>query len=335
MLRLAINGYGRIGRSVLRALYESDYRQSMRVVAINEPADLNTIVHLTKYDSTHGRFPGRVAALDDGIQVNDDRIQVSHYDTLEALSWEDQDIDLVLECSGIYNTADELQQHLLQGARRVLLSQPGLAPLKPIVWGINQQALSADDRVASAASCTSNGISPVIDVLHRVFEVRSGVITTIHSAMNDQPVIDAYHHTDLRKTRAAGQSIIPVDTSLAAGIGRVLPALQGKFQARALRVPTINVSVIELSVDVVQPAKVATVNNALRAAADNELSGILGYSEEPLASCDFNHDPRSGIVDSGQTRVSGNIVNVLVWFDNEWAYANRMLDVADHWLKGA
>lgn len=333
MLRLAINGYGRIGRSVLRALYESDYRQSMQVVSINEPADLNTIVHLTKYDSTHGRFPGTVAALNDGIQVNDDYIQVSHYETLQALTWADQSIDLVLECSGIYNTADELQQHLRQGAGRVLLSQPGLAPLKPIVWGINQQALGADDRIASAASCTSNGISPVIDVLHRVFEVRSGVITTIHSAMNDQPVIDAYHHTDLRKTRAAGQSIIPVDTGLAAGIGRVLPTLQGKFQARALRVPTINVSVMELSIDVARPVTVTAVNKALRSAADNELSDILGYSEEPLASCDFNHDPRSGIVDSGQTRVSGNIVNVLVWFDNEWAYANRMLDVAAHWLK--
>lgn len=320
---------------MLRALYESDYHQFMRVVAINEPADLNTMVHLSKYDSTHGRFPGTVTALQDGIQINNDCIRVSHQQTLEALNWAEQDIDLVLECSGIYDTVDELQQHLRQGAGRVLLSQPGLAPLKPIVWGINQQALGADDRIASAASCTSNGISPVIDVLHRAFDIRSGVITTIHSAMNDQPVIDAYHNTDLRKTRAAGQSIIPVDTGLAAGIGRILPVLQGKFQARALRVPTLNVSVMELSIDVVHPVTVEAVNHALRKAADNDLAGILGYSEEPLASCDFNHDPRSGIVDSGQTRVSGNIINVLVWFDNEWAYANRMLDVANHWLKKA
>ena len=332
MIRLAINGYGRIGRCVLRALYESDYRQHMQVVAINEPADLATIVHLTKYDSTHGRFPATVKGVTSGLQIDDDIIAVSHKERLQELDWSSHQVDLVLECSGCYDNLDQLQQHLQRGANKVLLSQPGTAPIKPIVWGINQSSLSAADTIVSAASCTSNCITPVIEILHRAFMIQSGVVTTIHSAMNDQPVIDAYHHTDLRKTRAAGQSIIPVETGLAAGIGRILPELDGKFVARALRVPTINVSAMELSIEVASPASVESVNNVLRAAALGDLIDILGYSEEPLASCDFNHDPRSGIVDAGQTRVIGNIVNVLIWFDNEWAYANRMLDVIGYWL---
>lgn len=336
MIRLAINGYGRIGRSVLRALYESDYRQRLQVVAINEPAGLPTIVHLTKYDSTHGRFPGVVKAEDSGLSINGDVIAVTHRERLADLDWSAQKIDVVLECSGNYAAAEQLSEHLQRGAHKVLLSQPGEAGIKAIVYGINQQLLSAADTIASAASCTSNCITPVIDVLHRAFTVQSGVITTIHSAMNDQPVIDAYHHTDLRKTRAAGQSIIPVDTGLALGIGRVLPELDGKFSARALRIPTINVSAMELSLHVKGDKSgagitVESVNNALRAAAA-DLQGILGVSDEPLASCDFNHDARSGIVDAGQTRVSGDIVNVLIWFDNEWAYANRMLDVVSYWL---
>lgn len=336
MIRLAINGYGRIGRCVLRALYESGSRQQMQVVAINEPADLATIAHLTKYDSTHGRFPADVSIVGDALQVNDDVIAVTHYESLAELDWgrhqsQGHSIDVVLECSGHYNSEADLLRHVQQGASKVLLSQPGNAPIKPIVCGINQFILTKNDVIASAASCTSNCIIPVITTLHEAFEVRSGVITTIHSAMNDQPVIDAYHHTDLRKTRAAGQSIIPVDTGLAAGIGRIIPELEGKFVARALRVPTLNVSAMELSIDVVKEASVERVNHQLRLAAEGELKGILGYSIEPLASCDFNHDPRSGIVDAGQTRVIGNIVNVLVWFDNEWGYANRMLDVVNGW----
>jgi glyceraldehyde-3-phosphate dehydrogenase type I len=338
MIRLAINGYGRIGRCVLRALYESDYHQQMRVVAINEPADLTTIAHLTKYDSTHGRFPAKVGIEGESLRVNGDVIAVTHHETLAALDWQQyqqagQPIDVVLECSGQFDREEDLQQHIQQGAGRVLLSQPGTVPIKPIVRGINQQALTAQDRIASAASCTSNCILPVIDVLHKAFEIRSGVVTTIHSAMNDQPVIDAYHHTDLRKTRAAGQSIIPVDTGLAAGIGRILPELEGRFVARALRVPTLNVSAMELSIEVARPASSEQVNQVLAAAASGSLAGILGYSNEPLASCDYNHDPRSGVVDAGQIRVIGNLINVLVWFDNEWGYANRMLDVVHDWLQ--
>lgn len=331
MIRLAINGYGRIGRCLLRALYESGHRQQMQVVAINEPADLATITHLTKYDSTHGRFPGEVEQGAGRLLVNGDSIAVSHHLDIADLNWAEYEVDIVLECSGQYDSLNQLERHLGRGAKKVLLSQPGLAPIKPIVWGINQQSISEPDAIISAASCTSNCITPVIEVIHRVFNIECGVITTIHSAMNDQPVIDAYHHTDLRKTRASGLSIIPVETGLAAGIGRVIPAMAGKLEARALRVPTLNVSAMELSVVVTRPPSVETVNNALREASGGALMGVLGYSEEPLASCDYNHDPRSGIVDAAQTRVSGSIVNVLVWFDNEWAYANRMLEIVQYW----
>lgn len=330
MLRLAINGYGRIGRCVLRALQESAHAKNLKVVAINEPADLNTIAHLTKYDTTHGRFSGSVAIDGDALRINDHPIAVTHHATLEALEW--RDIDVVLECSGAYQTVPQLQGHIAAGAERVLLSQPGATEIPAVVYGINHTILRGDETIVSAASCTTNCIVPVIDILHRAFGIEHGIITTIHSAMNDQPVLDAYHHTDLRKTRAAGQSIIPVDTGLAAGVGRVLPALAGRFSAHALRVPTINVSAMQLTAHSAQPVSVAAVNRVLAAAA-RDAGTILGYTDEPLASCDFNHDPRSGIVDASQTRVAGNLINVLTWFDNEWGYANRMLDVVAHWLR--
>ena len=333
MLRLAINGYGRIGRCVLRALYESQYRDTMQIVAINEPADLATIVHLTRYDSTHGRFIGQVEAGEQSLLVNGDSIAVSHCDDLRDVNWTRHNIDVVLECSGVISRFGELEAHLERGARHVLLSQPGEATLPTIVYGLNQDELNSEIRIASNASCTTNGIVPVIEVLHRAFGVSAGCITTIHSAMNDQPVLDAYHHTDLRKTRAAGMSMIPVDTGLAAGIGRIIPELDGCFAARAVRIPTHNVSAMELSVTLRASVTRADVNAALQMAANGRLKDILGYSDEPLASCDFNHDPRSGIVDAGQTRVAGELVSVFTWFDNEWGYANRMLDVVSHWLQ--
>ncbi|WP_372749159.1 type I glyceraldehyde-3-phosphate dehydrogenase [Litorivivens sp.] len=332
MIRLAINGYGRIGRCVLRALYESDYRSQMQIVAINEPADLATIVHLTKYDSTHGRFPGKVAAADQSLVVQGDRIAVTHHHSLEQVHW--AGVDVVLECSGSYDSHADMAAHLEQGASYTLLSQPGQSDIPAIVFGINEELLTPETHIVSAASCTTNCIVPVIDVLERSFGIESGTITTIHSAMNDQPVLDAYHHTDLRKTRAAGLSMIPVDTGLAAGIGRILPALDGKFASRALRIPTHNVSAMEMTVHCRKPVTADAVNRALLAASESRLQGLLGVSNEPLASCDFNHDPRSGVVDAGQTRVSGQLVNMLVWFDNEWGYANRMLDVVSHWQAG-
>ncbi len=331
MLRLAINGYGRIGRSVLRALNDSPLRDSMRVVAINEPADLATIAHLTRYDSTHGRFNGEVEVEAGGLRINGDAVSVYHESDPAKLPWNTLKIDLLLECSGTEMSSAALAQHLDAGAKRVLLSQPGESDIPAIVHGINQHILTPDTLIASAASCTSNGIAPAIKVLHREFDIVSGSITTIHSAMNDQPVLDAYHHTDLRKTRSAGLSIIPVDTGLAAGIGRVLPEMADRFTATAVRVPTHNVSAMELTVQVNRKVSEAEVNAALNLASESDLAGILGYTEEPLASCDFLQDPRSGIVDAGQTRVSGQLVNILVWFDNEWAFAHRMLDVAAHW----
>ena len=334
MLRLAINGYGRIGRMVLRALYErAELRSRLRIVAINELADLATIAHLTKYDTTHSRFPGSVAVEDDCLIVEGDRIAVSHLATLTELPWRALEVDAVLECSGCFTGPAELAGHLQAGARKVLLSQPGAVDLPAVVYGINHTRLQGYETIVSAASCTTNCIAPVIKVLDDAFGIEHGIITTIHSAMNDQPVLDAYHHTDLRKTRAAGQSIIPVDTGLADGVARILPGMTGRFAAHALRVPTINVSAMQLAVALRREAGVAEVNAALAAAAAGELAGILGYTDEPLASCDFNHDPRSGIVDAGQTRVAGPLINVLTWFDNEWAYANRMLDVLAFWLR--
>ena len=334
MIRVAINGYGRIGRSVLRALYESGFRDRIQVIAINEPADCKTIAHLTKYDSTHGRFPGTVEIQGDTLTVNGDAISVYHSEAISPLPWGELGVDVVLECSGTFTDRETAEEHLRSGAKKVLFSQPAEATVDAtIVLGVNEGVLSGKETVISNASCSTNCVIPVIKTLHQACGVEGGVITTIHSAMNDQPVIDAYHHTDLRKTRAAMQSIIPVDTQLARGIDRLLPELKGRFEAQAMRVPTLNVSAIDLSVLLNTDVDVATINRVLAGAADAGLSEILGYTEEPLASCDFNHDPRSGIVDAGQTRVSQRrLVKVLLWFDNEWGYANRMVELVNYWL---
>ena len=333
MIRLAINGYGRIGRSVLRALCESSLRDKLTVVAINELADAKTVLHLSKYDSTHGRFPAAIEGSEDELRVDGDRIALLRQSEIPTLPWADLGVDMVLECTGAFSDRATAQQHLDAGAGCLLFSQPAQQNVDTtVVYGVNHQTLEPAHTVVSNASCTTNGIVPVIDALHRAFGIESGTMTTIHSAMNDQPVLDAYHHTDLRKTRAASQSIIPVDTELAIGIERVLPELTGRFTAQALRVPTLNVSAIDLTVQVSKDTSVAAVNAALQSAAQDNHLGVLGYTQEPLASCDFNHDPRSSIVDASQTRVSGTrLVKVLTWFDNEWGYANRMLDVANYW----
>jgi D-erythrose 4-phosphate dehydrogenase len=333
VLRLAINGYGRIGRSVLRALYESPLRSQLQVVAVNELADAGTVLHLTRYDSTHGRFPGTLAGDERELRVEGDAIALLSNPDISDLPWGDLGVDLVLECTGSFSDRATAEQHLLQGAGKVLFSQPAQADVDwTAVYGINHHELRAQHRIVSNASCTTNAIVPVIQALEDVVGIESGTITTIHSAMNDQPVLDAYHHTDLRKTRAASQSIIPVDTALARGVERVLPAMAGRFSAQALRVPTLNVSVLDLTVQTRSDTDVIAINRALHDAAQSSFSGVLGYTEEPLASCDFNHDPRSSIVDASQTRVSGKrLVKVLTWFDNEWGYANRMLDVASYW----
>ncbi|MFK8018821.1 MAG: type I glyceraldehyde-3-phosphate dehydrogenase [Pseudomonadales bacterium] len=335
MKRIAINGFGRIGRCVLRALNERAAEFNFEIVAINEPADLDTIAYLTRYDSTHGRFPSSVEKTDNGLEVNDRVIHVSHFQDIADLPWQQLDVDLVLECSGVYSSREEAKRHLQAGARRVLFSQPANADVDAtIVYGVNDHELKATDMIVSNASCTTNGIVPVISCLQAAFGIRAGHITTLHSMMNDQPVIDAYHHTDLRKTRSASQSLIPVDTQLAKGIERILPTMTGRFSASAVRVPTTNVSAMELVVQLDQNVTREQVNAALSDASTRVLSGVLGFSTEPLASCDYNHDRRSGIVDGEQTAVIGdNLAKVFIWFDNEWGFANRMLEVSDKMLR--
>lgn len=328
--RIAINGLGRIGRSVLRAWHENYRHSGLEIVALNELADLRTLAHLTRYDSTHGRFPGKVATEGSELLLDDRRLAVSHIADTAQLPWQQHGIDLVMECSGSFTARARAEVHLQRGAGRVLFSQPAEADVDAtIVYGVNHGCLQRGHTILSNASCTTNCIVPVIHCLHEAFGVNSGVITTIHSAMNDQPVLDAYHHTDLRKTRSAFQSIIPVDTGLARGIDRLLPHLSGRFEAQAMRVPTVNVSAIDLSVVLDKAVTREQINTRLRQACAEFPANVLACTDEPLASCDFNHDRRSAIVDLGQTRVSGgHLVKLLTWFDNEWAYANRMLDVA-------
>ncbi|RLA47323.1 MAG: type I glyceraldehyde-3-phosphate dehydrogenase [Gammaproteobacteria bacterium] len=333
MLRLAINGYGRIGRSVLRALYESPLRSHLQVVAVNELADARTVLHLTHYDSTHGRFPLPLEGDERQLRVDGDVVALLCRPQIDDLPWGELGVDIVLECTGVFSDRSTAEQHLQRGAGKVLFSQPAQADVDAtVVYGINHRDLRRAHRIVSNASCTTNGIVPVIRALDDTVGIESGTITTIHSAMNDQPVLDAYHHTDLRKTRAASQSIIPVDTGLAKGVQRILPSMAGRFTAQALRVPTLNVSALDLTVQTCSDTDQQTINRVLRDAAQSSFDGVLGYTEEPLASCDFNHDAHSSIVDASQTRVSGKrLVKVLTWFDNEWGYANRMLDVARYW----
>lgn len=332
-MRVAINGYGRIGRSILRAAMLRKDCAKLEFVAINELASPDAIDYLTQYDSTHGRFPGQVI-LQSGhllLKTHFAKVNAEIFNQSDSslLPWKERVIDLVLECSGGQGNLSSAAQHLTAGANRVLLSQPGEADIPAIVYGVNHTSLDANAEIVSAASCTSNALISCISVIQQEFGIENGVITTIHASMHDQPVIDAYHSNDLRKNRAASQSIIPVDTALATGVARILPELEGRFVAHALRVPVNNVSALNVTLNLQSDVTVEGVNAAIKIAAEGALSGVLGYTEEPLASCDYNGDPRSGIVDARQTVVSGNkTVNLFIWFDNEWAFANRMLDIA-------
>ena len=333
--RIAINGYGRIGQSVLRALIERQSHQpsetALLPVAINELSDLATIAYLTRYDTTHGRFPGKVETAAGQLLVNGSPITVLNEPEPQRLPWGELGIDLVLECSGSFRNRAGAELHLQAGAGRLLFSQPAESDVDAtIVCGINDAELNAGQRIVSAASCTTNCLVPVLTVLDEALGIEHGVTTTIHSAMNDQPVIDAYHQTDLRLTRSAMHSIVPVDTNLARGINRLMPHLAGRFECLHMRVPTINVSAMDMAICVRRDTTTAEVNALLREASSERLNGLLGYTEEPMASVDFNHDPRSGIVDATQTRVAGKrLIKLLCWFDNEWGFANRMLDVAE------
>ncbi|MCK0753077.1 type I glyceraldehyde-3-phosphate dehydrogenase [Chromohalobacter japonicus] len=332
-LRIAINGYGRIGQCVLRALVERDMPE-LEVVALNELSGLDTIAYLTRFDTTHGRFPGSVEVDGEHLVIDGRPIRVLSEADPAALPWAELEIDLVLECSGSFKDRATAEGHIAAGAQRLLFSQPAEDDVDAtIVHGINDAELRADMRIVSAASCTTNCLVPLLTVIDEALGLEHGVTTTIHSAMNDQPVIDAYHKTDLRLTRSAMHSIIPVDTGLARGIERLMPHLAGRFECLHVRVPTINVSAMDMALSVREATSAEQVNALLQAASHERLNGLLGHTQEPVTSVDFNHDPRSGIVDATQTRVAGShLIKMLCWFDNEWGFANRMLDVATHWL---
>lgn len=334
--RIAINGYGRIGRSFLRAVQESGLHEQLAVVHINEPADIDSMAYLTRFDSTHGRFPGPVERQGDRLLIGDAQLSVSHATLPHKVDWRALGIDLVVECSGQYGRRAELDPFLNAGVARLLLSQPGHSESDvdaTIVYGINHGTLIGTERLVSNASCTTNAVVPVLDLLDREFGVEQVLLSTLHSVMNDQPLVDGYHNSDLRRTRSAMQSMIPISTGLARGIERVLPKLISRVQANAIRVPTINVSVIDLVVQLKTSSSVARMNHSLMMGAVGPWKNIIAYTEEPHASIDFNHDPHSAIVDGSQTLAAGDrLFKLLIWFDNEWGFANRMVDVAKHWL---
>jgi len=332
--KVAINGYGRIGQSVLRAIYSSPFRSKFTIVAINELADIETLTYLTRYDTTHGRFPYPLSHNENILRIGDDSIVILSEKDPQKLPWKELGIDLLFECSGTFEDRQTAELHLESGAKRILLSHPATPAVDSIiVYGYNEDELKADHRIVSNGSCTTNCIVPILDILDREFGIDSGVTTTIHSAMNDQPIIDSYHRTNLRLTRSALHSIIPVDTGLSKGIDRLMPQLANRFECLHVRVPTINVSAMDLSLNVKTPVSADMVNQVIHDAAAGPLKGLVGYTEEPHASVDFNTDPRSSIFDGSQTKVCGEtLVKTFCWFDNEWGFASRMLDVANKWL---
>ncbi|MEL7429510.1 MAG: type I glyceraldehyde-3-phosphate dehydrogenase [Pseudomonadota bacterium] len=324
-VKVGINGFGRIGRNVLRAIIESG-RTDIQVVAINDLGPVETNAHLMRYDSVHGKFPGTVTVNGDTIDVGQGPIKVTAERDPKALPW--SDVDVAMECTGIFASKDKAAMHLENGSKKVLISAPGGNDVKTIVYGVNHDTLTADDKVVSNASCTTNCLSPVAHVLHQSFGIEKGMMTTIHSYTGDQPTLDTMHK-DLYRARAAAMSMIPTSTGAAKAIGLVLPELNGKLDGMSVRVPTPNVSVVDLKCIVSRDTTAEEVNAAIRAAADGPMKGILGYTDEPLVSMDFNHDPHSSVFHMDQTKVmGGNMVSILTWYDNEWGFSNRMSDTA-------
>ena len=327
-IKVAINGYGRIGRNVLRAHYEGGKRHAIEIVAINDLGKPETNAHLTQYDTAHGRFPGTVSVDGDCMVVNGDRIKVLANRNPADLPWKDLGVDVVLECTGFFTTKEKANAHLAGGAKKVVISAPGGKDVDAtVVFGVNQGVLKASDTVISNASCTTNCLAPMAKVLHESLGIESGLMTTIHAYTNDQVLTDVYHE-DLRRARSATMSMIPTKTGAAAAVGLVLPELNGKLDGFAMRVPTINVSVVDLTFMAKKITTADEVNALLKAASEGPLKGVLGYITAPLVSVDFNHDAHSSIFDATQTRVSadGRLVKVLSWYDNEWGFSNRMLD---------
>ncbi|RTR38745.1 type I glyceraldehyde-3-phosphate dehydrogenase [Shewanella canadensis] len=327
-IRVAINGYGRIGRNVLRALYESEKDYPIEIVAINDLGDASINAHLTKYDSVHGRFNAKVEHDDEAIYVNQDKILTFSQRDPSKLPWADLKVDVVFECTGMFTSKEAVQPHLDAGAKKVLISAPGKNVDATVVYGVNNNEITADMTVVSNASCTTNCLAPVAKPLNDAIGIESGLMTTIHAYTNDQRLSDVYH-TDLRRARAAAMSMIPTQTGAAAAVGLVVPELAGKFDGLAVRVPTVNVSLVDLSFIASRDTTVEEVNAIIeKAASAAPMSEVLAVNKEPLVSIDFNHNPFSSNFDATQTRVKGRLVKVMSWYDNEWGFSNRMLDNA-------
>jgi glyceraldehyde 3-phosphate dehydrogenase len=334
-LKVGINGYGRIGRNILRSLYENNRRSELQVVAINDLGDARINAHLTRYDTVHGRFEGEVAVDGDSLVVNGDRIKVLSERDPAKLPWGALGVDYVLECTGLFTSKAKAGKHLEGGAKKVVISAPGGDDVDAtVVYGVNHAVLKSSQTVISNASCTTNCLAPVAKVLNDSVGIVAGVMTTIHSYTNDQVLTDVYH-TDLRRARSATQSMIPTKTGAAAAVGLVLPELKGKLDGFAIRVPTINVSLVDLSFEAKRATSVDEINGLLKvAAASGPLQGILGYTDAPLVSVDFNHDPHSSIFDATMTKViGGTLVKVCAWYDNEWGFSTRMLDTTLAWSR--
>ena len=325
-IRVAINGYGRIGRNVLRAHYEGGKQHDLEIVAINDLGDAKINAHLTQYDTAHGKFSKEVTAAGDAMTVDGDQIRVFAKRNPADLPWQDLKVDVVLECTGFFTTKEKASAHLAGGAKKVLISAPGGADVDAtVVYGVNHQVLKASDTVVSNASCTTNCLAPLVKVLNDAVGLVSGLMTTIHSYTNDQVLTDVYHE-DLRRARSATMSMIPTKTGAASAIGLVLPELAGRLDGYAIRVPTINVSIVDLSFIAARDTSVEEINTIMQAAADGPLKGILEINTLPLVSVDFNHNPASSTFDATLTKVSGRLVKVSSWYDNEWGFSNRMLD---------
>ena len=327
-IKVAINGFGRIGRNIVRAFYESTQKHDLQFVAINDLGDAKTNAHLLKYDTTHGRFRGTVGVDGDSLVVNGDRIKVVAERDPSKLPWKALGVDVVLECTGLFTSKAKAGAHLSAGARKVIISAPGGKDVdRTVVFGVNHQSLKGSDTVISNASCTTNCLAPLVKALDDRIGVVSGLMTTVHSYTNDQVLTDVYH-SDLRRARSASMNMIPTKTGAAAAVGLVLPHLNGKLDGYAIRVPTINVSIVDLTFVARKATTAEEVNQALKQASETDMKGILEYCTEPLVSSDFNHNPASSVFDATLTKVSGGtLVKVASWYDNEWGFSNRMLDV--------
>jgi len=335
-VKVGINGYGRIGRNVLRALYESNRQHELQIVAINDLCDAQSNAHLTQYDTAHGKFNGKVSVEGDAMVVNGDRIKVTAKRDPAQVPWGQMGAEIVLECTGFFSTKADASKHLQGGAKKVLISAPGGKDVDAtIVYGVNHGVLKSTHTVVSNASCTTNCLAPLAKVLHDGIGIQSGLMTTVHSYTNDQRLTDVYHE-DIRRARSATMSMIPTKTGAAAAVGLVLPELKGKLDGFAIRVPTINVSLVDLTFVTKRTTTIEEINELIRTAANGRLKGILAYTEAPLVSVDYNHDPASSTYDATMTKIiDGNLVKVCSWYDNEWGFSNRMLDTTLAWSRAA